>query len=115
MSKNIAGIAPGDIDEIWLLNCLSTEFDKPDENITALKILAKQGTAIHDQSTQLNNKSVIHKLNSLLKILKEKDVLEMKNNPHDTLGMKEVAYKLKKRIKHRLYTAPNMGLQPLLA
>ncbi len=95
MSLNFSDINFKNIDETWLLTFLRTGFDNPNENITALKILSKLGIAIHNQTMQLDNKDVIQKINSLLKILNEKHLLEVKNNLHDTLGIKETAYKLK--------------------
>lgn len=95
MSIKFSDITSEHIDDSWLLTFLTIEFEKPQENITALKILAKLGIPIHDQSAQLSKKDIVRKLNSLLKVLKEKHVLEKKNSLHDTLGIKEIAYKFK--------------------
>lgn len=95
MKTKLSDIKIGIIDENWLLSFLKTSFAKPEENITALKILAKLGVSIHDQTLQLKNKDIIREISSLLKVLNEKQLLEIKDNLHDTLGIKEIAYKLK--------------------
>jgi hypothetical protein len=82
------------IDKKWLFDFISAEFKKPDENITALRILTKLGVGIHDQVGQLHNKVFINKFNLLLNILKEECFLVLKDNRHDSLGIKELAYKL---------------------
>jgi hypothetical protein len=81
------------IDKKWLFDFISTEFKKPDENITPLRILAKLGVGIHDQVGQIHNKTLINKFRLLLNTLNDEGLLVLKDNSHDSLGIKELAYK----------------------
>ena len=80
------------LDEKWLINFISNEFIKPDENVTPMRILAKLGVGIHDQVGQLQNKVFLNKFGLLLKTLNNQGLLVVKENKHDTLGIKETAY-----------------------
>ncbi len=94
---NISQLKVKEINEEWLFDFISIEFPKSEENITSLKILSKLGISIHDQHRQLQYKNFTQKFNHILEILKEKEKLVLKGNFHDTLGIKEKAYKLVKK------------------
>lgn len=82
-------------DAALLLDFISREFTKLDENITPLKILSKFGFSSHDQQNQLKFKNITKKIKVTLLRLEEQGMIELKDALHSTLGIKEKAYKLK--------------------
>jgi len=83
----------------WLIDLITIEFKDKDSTITPLIIFEKIGIPIKNQTKQLEKKIYSEKLKNLLKELELNGFLELKNNQHDTQGVKEVAYKQKVQSK----------------
>lgn len=95
--QHIDNLSLDQITEDWLIDLIHTEFMDTDSIITPLIILEKIGIPIKNQTKQLEKKKYSLKIKDLLKQLETDSVLEKKNSLHDTVGIKEVAYKQKDR------------------
>lgn len=94
MKVKIEEIKLTQIDSMWLRDLLNKEYGSVDENITALKILSKLGVEIKDQLGQLKYKEYRLKIKRTLKELHLSGYLDIKKGKHDTLGIKEDAYRI---------------------
>ncbi len=95
--QHIDNLSLDQITEDWLIDLIHTEFIDTDSIITPLIILEKIGIPIKNQTKQLEKKKYSLKIRNLLKQLETDSVLEKKKSFHDTVGIKEVAYKQKDR------------------
>ncbi len=82
-----------DINSDSISTLIKNKFNQVNENITSMKILAILGIPIHDQKPSLQLKRILYKIKTILKELSLRGEIEIKTTTHDTLGIKEVAYK----------------------
>ena len=85
--RHINDLVIEQINSDWVLGIIRTEFTRNGQNITPLRILAKIGIPIKDQSGQLKHKSYRLKIKSILTELSESGALEPQSGKHGTLGV----------------------------
>jgi hypothetical protein len=91
--QHIDNLRLDQITEGWLIDLIDTVFKDKNSIITPLIIFEKIGIPIKNQTKQLEKKKYSLRIKDLLKQLESNGFLEQKDSLHDTVGIKEVAYK----------------------
>ena len=82
-----------DINLVSISTLIEKNFNQVNSNITPMKILSLLGIPIHNQKTSTQEKQIRSKIKTILKELSLQGVIELKATTHETLGIKEIAYK----------------------